>query len=242
MKYGYYIFLCAVLTLCFSCKKSKSPVEVQVAPIPPITDSVSFSIGGKLFTVIESATHISGSGNAQANLKLDSIGRVNNVYYYSGSKDSLMFNHDITIVNHAKTTGDDIVTMTFSIMKKYGKNQLSQNAGIVVPPTLLPLYNPGNYSYAFDFNRENSREGVAISISRTTNNIGTISSSYSSLLLKYPTKVTKATQADTGFQIISLSKSDAGQYYIIARFNALLFDGNENQTRLDNGYLRLLLQ
>jgi hypothetical protein len=221
----------------------ETPVAISVKP--PITDSASFSINGKTYTVTSASSLDLGYGNQGVNIKLDSIVNGYNYYYSGAAKDSVIFSHGIGFYNNAASTGDDIVSIGISVIKKYAKKQLATGLGIFQPKSLsalLDLYAAGNYPYAFDFNRENEHDGIAIGITRLVNgSVYSSLTSYSQLWMRYPTVVNQAAQAGSSFQIVNLVKTDDGQYYITAKFNTTLFDSKDTPVKVSNGYLRLVL-
>ena len=247
MKYIYYSLFFITAALCFSCKKNAdiAPEIPAISVKPPITDSASFSINGKTYIATSTSSIDLGYSNQGVNVKLDSIVKGNNYYYSGAAKDSVLFSHGIGFYNDSTSAGDDIFNISITVIKKYAKKQLGMGFGILQPktlPDLLNLYAPGNYPYAFDFNRENEHDGIAVSIKRVVNgSVYTDLTSYSQLWMRYPTVVNQAAQAGSSFQITNLVKTDDGKYYITAKFSTTLFDSKDTPVKISNGYLRLVL-
>ncbi len=216
---------CALLFFCLfaACKKDAKTniIPIKVNHPALLTDSVSFSIAGKTYAL----NTVTGSaiGDGQANVKVDS-----SIYYahISSDKDSVFFWRSYKIEN-------DTSTAQVSFFKKYSKTDLS--AGILnIPVSVTDLFLPGNYPFAVDYTRENAHNGVAIAV----NGIG---QSYSTKDVLTPVGIKQASENGSALTITSLTKMPNGLYLVEAKFNAILFDSNENPIKLEDGYLRLNL-
>jgi hypothetical protein len=214
-----------ILCLIAGCKKddkiSPAVVKTETAAIP--TDSSSFIINGSTYT--QSTQGMVLVGNAGANMKIDTVIDKNR-YYSSGDKDSVFFYRSYALSNEAATS-----SVVFSFFKKYNINEMVSE---FTPANKLDLFGLGEHPYAVDFLRENAHNGVAIAV----NGVG---QTYINSPLEIPTTITPGSENNSSFEITTFKKLDDGEYLLEATFNAILFDKNENPVKLENGYVRMVL-
>lgn len=226
------LFWCGVFALCLfaACKKDNTvPAELRPDPLLALGDSCSYQMDGKSY----SFTHQNGfhMGNAQTNLKLDSV--VKSVRYYSGDKDSVMFSRSYDFNAKEYNAGINI-----SFAKKYNKKEMGQSMlGLFVPKNGLDLFQPGNYKYPIDYEREHTQNGIAINLYTSED-----FSSYSKVSIGRPTVITSESQQQSKFEIIRCVKLSNNTYLLEAKFNTVVFDREEKvKKNVENGYLRLIL-
>ncbi|MET4141519.1 hypothetical protein [Pedobacter sp. UYP1] len=226
------LFWFGVFALCLfaACKKDNTvPAELRPDPLLALGDSCSYQMDGKSY----SFTYQNGfqMGNAQTNLKLDSV--VKSVRYYSGDKDSVMFSRSYDFNAKEYNAGINI-----SFAKKYNKKEMGQSMlGLFVPKNGLDLFQPGNYKYPIDYEREHTQNGIAINLYTSED-----FSSYSKVSIGRPTVITSESQQQSKFEIIRCVKLSNNTYLLEAKFNAVVFDREEKvKKNVENGYLRLIL-
>lgn len=232
MKYLTLLYLLAGACLFASCKKDSQLTPTKVAKPDPetlLTDSASFSINGQSY-VFDSLYGMKVQ-NIDANRKVDSI--VNYAYYISGkNKDSILF---LRSYDMSGSSNNKFLSLT--IFKKYHTNQLqipSALTTVLTPKDPFDLVKPGAYIFATDYMRENAHNGVAIDITNTE-------SSYSSHTLGTPTTITQDKEQDAKFQLTTFKQLKSGKYLLEATFNATVFDKAETPAKVENGYIRLIL-
>lgn len=226
-------FWCGVFALCLfaACKKDNiiPPLEVKPDPLLSLRDSCAYQMDGKSYSFTDqNGFHIR---NAQTNVKLDSI--VKGARYYSGDKDSVMFSRSYDFNAKAYNAGINI-----SFAKKYNKSEMMQNMlAMLVPRNGVDLFQPGNYKYPVDYEREHTQNGIAIDLYTDE-----YFSSYSKVSIGRPTVITPESQQQSKFEIIRCVKLTNGTYLLEAKFNAVVFDQEEKvKKNVENGYLRLIL-
>ncbi|TDG37856.1 hypothetical protein EZJ43_01835 [Pedobacter changchengzhani] len=217
----------SLVLLCFSSCKNKlelKPIE-KTDPLEFVKDSVSFMFDGKTYSDARFFSGYKGS-NLLANIKVDSI--VKTIYYYSSAKDSVMYTH---------TYGFDVegprIDITF--LKKFNFNEMVKVTNWL-PKDFNGFYKLGKRHYALDFGRDNSENGVAISI-----NNGIIYKTFGSESFQKPPLLEQNSQVLSNFEIITFKKLGNDDYILEAKFNAKVFDENKNSKDIQNGFLRLRL-
>jgi hypothetical protein len=159
------------------------------------------------------------------NITLDPVDKLTQ----HGNADSVLYYRTYTIYK----TGDASISLSF--VKKYAKAQLHSDASSFLSPSNPPdLFTTGQHPFAFDFNRENTQNGIAIQVGN-----GALYTTYSQLPLNVKTTLTAASQSNSKFEVTSLTKLANGAYILEAKFSATVFDMNENAKKLDNGYLKI---
>ena len=229
------LFWCGVFALCLfaACKKDNTTLSSEVSqpdPLLSLKDSCSFQVEGESYFFTN--PHVIGMRNAEANRnKLDSV--VKGVKYYSGDKDSVAFSRYYGFFNRDSGFGFKI-----HFIKKYNKKEMGLNAfNILMPENKLDLFQPGNYGYAVDYEKEDATNGIAVEFSE-----GGIFYSYSRVAAGRPTVITSESQQYSKFEIIRLVKLTNGTYLLEAKFNVIVFDYTEKvKKNIENGYLRLIL-
>lgn len=225
-------FWCGVFALCLfaACKKDNpTPSEIKPDPLLTLGDSCSYQMDGKSY----SFTNQNGFSirNSQTNVKLDSV--VMGARYYSGDKDSVMFSRSYNFDARDFNAG-----ISISFAKKYNKKEMEQSKlALLIPKNGMDLFLPGNYKYPIDYERENTQSGIAIEL-HTNESF----SSYSKGSIARPTVITSESQRQSKFEIIRCVKLTNGNYLLEAKFNTVVFDGEETvKKNIENGYLRLIL-
>lgn len=217
------------LLLFAACKKDNNNNTVK--PTTPVTtntqevtvaDSGSYTINGKVYR-LNNIAQIQ-TGNSEADVKLDSVVSYSQ-YKESSSKDSIYFFHTYDL------NGKGAQGLTLALFKKYSKYDMNKQF-VYMPNNLTDIFTPGNYVFAVDYMRENATNGVAIQIAG-------IGSTYSTNPLVVPTTITADKEKNAHFEITKLTHVTGNQYILEAKFDATLFDDDENPTNVDNGYIRL---
>ncbi|MDN5286216.1 MAG: hypothetical protein JWR38_2490 [Mucilaginibacter sp.] len=225
-----------ILLIIASCKKDNTPVKpVDDKPTTPVIavvkDSASYTIDGKTYTANEGSTSIHVS-NSQVNCKAFHIENgLPNEYEIIGDKDSVLYSRESLVLSSSTR-----LTITFT--KKSNKKALNYNGFMYYPSLaeILKIYSPGKHQYAEDYEREQSKDGIALTISAN----GKSYTSYSTLFLPRPTIYTPGFQNDNTFEVISFVKNDEGTYNLEAKFSAVVIeDWDVRAVKLEKGYLRL---
>ncbi|WP_316801932.1 hypothetical protein [Pedobacter nototheniae] len=231
MKFKSLLGLSMALLCLAACKKNdpitNPPIE-KPDPLELLGDSASFTFEGKSISVnnVNSFSRF----NLQSNSKIDSI--VKGVKYISGDKDSTMYGQDYSI--HDKDY-DNSITVTFA--KKFNKNNMNNNnLWSHTPKNFLELYYTGNYPYAVDLHKENTQNGIAVSLKSGRQSYKSSGPDYFS---NEPTTIKKDAQKDSKFEVTKLTKLKSGLYLLEAKFSLTVFGEAETPKKLENGYLRI---
>jgi hypothetical protein len=230
-------FFCGVFALCLfaACKKDDSTTVPEVSKPDPLTllkDSCSFEIDGNLYSFNSRGKW--GWSNGQVNARLDST--VKGVEYYSGDKDSVMIGVMYGLSGYYNSNKYGNIEITF--LKKYRKDEANKNwTNSLIYRNKEDLFQLGNYKFSSDYQRENTQNGIAISM-----NIGGTFSTFSEYPLRRPTTITSASHLNSKFEIIRSVKLSNGAYLLEAKFNTTVFDGDEKiKKNVKNGYLRYII-
>lgn len=229
MKFKNLLGLSLALLCLFACKKNDSilehPAIEKVDALENAKDSISYTIDGTIYNTAKfSSAYL--TSNLQPNSKVDSI--VKNIYYISGDQDSVLYAKTFSIHN-------DKLKVNVTFIKKYSKNVM-RKALLWIPNDLSDLYKVGPRNYAIDFERNNSQNGIAISIADQKSY-----KTFGSDTFRTPPLLSADTHKESYFEIISLKKLTSGIYILEAKFNTTVFDNENHSKKLNNGYLRLRL-
>lgn len=230
-------FWCGVFALCLfaACKKDNSTVVPEVSKPDLLTllkDSCSFEIDGNLYSF--NSREKWGWSNGQVNNRLDST--VKGVEYYSGDKDSVMVGVMYGLSGYYNSNKYGNIEITF--VRKYRKDETDKNwANASIPKSKENLFQIGDYKFSSDYQRENTQNGIAISMG-----IGGTFSTSSDYSMRHPTTITSASHLNSKFEVIRSLQLTNGDYLIEAKFNTTVFDGDEKVKKdVKNGYLRLII-
>jgi hypothetical protein len=237
--------ICSVLILfAFSaCKKEHTPAkstdpEITNSQIAAVSDSASYTIDGRIYTAAAISTS-TPEGNQSVNQKavFNNNGTMVN-WDIIGDKDSILFYRENTV-----SGTKDRASITISFAKKFNKKQLTMDAFMYHPTSadILGLFTKGKHPYAEDYTRENTENGVAISVSVVAKEYPTYSS-YIPKPIQMPTKLKAGFQNNSTFEILSFVKNKNGGYNLEAKFSAYVFNDKEEQKKLENGYIRLHIE
>ncbi|SDF59269.1 hypothetical protein SAMN05216464_12124 [Mucilaginibacter pineti] len=225
----YALLLLSILT---SCKKER-PVKVDPPGpvIAAVSDSISYTVDGKIYTSNTKPYNHLITGNQQVGQKvvMDNNGTD---YKIVGNPDSVLYYRENDIAST-----DAYVYL--SAIKKYKKQDINK-AFLYYPEfeDMLKLYTVGTHPYAEDFGRENSHDGIAIGMTIDHKSYF----SYSTHDLHYVSKLKAGFQKGSTFEVISFTKATSGGYNLEARFTVVVAeDFTEDQKKVENGYLRLHL-
>jgi hypothetical protein len=214
------------LVLLAACKK-----DVKVSPAVPAkttevvfpSDSISYTIDGKTYTLNTSGGVITGNTEANRSINLSN----NSV---SGSKDTVFF-YRIFKFSGAGSG------FNLSFFKKFAVKDMVP--GVIYSPTSQEdLFKPGNYKYGTDFNRENATNGVALAVDN-------IWQTYSDQALGVAVPITTTSESNAHFKILSFKKINETdlqtQYVLEAKFDAALFNNYGAMKQLTDGYVRIIV-
>ena len=232
------IYPAVILLIISSCKKDNQNNPVNNKPITPVItavkDSGSYTIDGKVYTVNTRGTTIL-EGNAGVNQKV--VYNNNPPLYFDvvRDKDFLLFFRGNSLFSNG-------TALTVTFLKKYNKNALNMGSLGIYHPLVddaLKLYAVGKHQYAEDYGRQQSKDGITLSVSANGKNYTT----YSPIPLQKPTKLKPGFQNNSTFEITSFVKTNDGGYNLEAKFSAVIIeDWTEDQTKVENGYLRLYIE
>ena len=217
----------AIALLFFAACKKDNPITEPPAiekedPLEYAKDSISYSIDGITYKLSDFSS-FSGASNRQPYSKVDSI--VNNGYYISGIKDSVLYSRIYGIYTDGQKV--DVI-----FIKTYSKASMVQSV-ILRPKDVMDLFTVGTRNYALDYGRDNIQNGVAISLYGGFN-------TFSSQSFRTPLLSPDA-QKNSKFEIISLKKLKSGTSILEAKFNATVYNEKNVSKKLENGYLRLVM-
>jgi len=222
------LLVLAIPLFIFACKKDSPVIEEPAIekedPLEYAKDSISYNIDGATYSLARFSSFYS-AGYEDPYAKVDSI--VKNAYYISGNKDSVLYSRKYGIYN-------DNAKVDVIFIKTYSKASILTEGIIVKPKNLIDLFTAGSRNYAIDFGRDNTQNGIAISISDGFKTFGSES-------FYIPPQLSPDAQKDSKFEITSLRKLKSGTYILEAKFNATLFNEKNASKKLQNGYLRLVL-
>jgi hypothetical protein len=226
MKNKHLLGIAIALLFFAACKKdnpiTEPPVIEKEDPLEYAKDSISYSIDGISHKFSESSSFYSAV-NSQPYSKVDSI--VNNAYYISGIKDSVLYSRKYGFYNDRQYV--DVI-----FIKTYNRASMLQSV-ILRPKDMMDLFTVGSRNYALDYERDNIQNGVGINISGGFK-------TYDSNSFRTPL-LSADTQKNSKFEITSLKKLKSGTYILEAKFNAMVYDEKNVSKKLENGYLRLVM-
>ncbi|MGN6177694.1 MAG: hypothetical protein ACTHNW_00830 [Mucilaginibacter sp.] len=230
MKTKLYYYLLGAVCFFAACKKDGTkPTPKTTVTTKPITDSISFTINGKNYYV--NTPSDGGFGTIDAN----SVNTYSNQQWnYTSSKDSIMYFKNILL--STTTAGEpDLPIVKLSFFRKYNRSSFPNgNFFNLDTADQLKMYTAGSYVFATDYMYSDFTSGVGIAVS----GVGT---SYTQKILGEPTTIIQSMQKNSSFVISSFTPVKGNEYLLIAKFNATLFDSNEQPINLTNGYIRLLI-
>ena len=223
------IYFAFAFFLVTSCKKEREAVIVEdpQAHLLSLKDSVSFNLDGKKFE----RTYINTIEKSRNQITLDiASGRL--------SADSILYS------SMFKFAGGERGQISFTFMKKFRKDQLITKTNFLLiegPESEMDLYKTGEHPYAIDFATFNTYNGISIELLSPMDDTAGYEILTSSIPFwkRLQTTITPASQNNSRFEIISLQKLSNGNHLLEAKFSANLFNEQEKQRRLENGYLRM---
>lgn len=225
----------ALLTVTLgACKKENSLQvnEKQTTQANTLPDSVSFSVDGKQYIATDPGEQ--GAGNAEANRKLDSVNLKTSTKYISVDKDSIQFYRNKSYLSVDKAP---FANFEIYFIKNYAKTATVSDSFIRYPKNYDDMFKSGDQPFATDFTRNNSRNGVALTVMLD----GGVYNSYVSKFLGTSTTLDYNTmQNGSSFKIISVKKNGPYTYQIEARFKLNVYSADEaTQLKITDGYLRI---
>ena len=230
-----FIYPLLLLSILTSCQKDH-PVKVDTSGNKPpviaaVHDSISYTVDNKIYIAnSKSFSHLI-TGNQQVGQKV--------VYINNGTDYQIVGNPDSVLYYRENDINSTDASLSISFIKRYSKKDINK-AFLYYPEFegMLKLYTVGKHQYAEDFGRENTQDGVALSMTID----GKSYFSYSTYDLQHTSKLKPGFQKGSTFEIISFTKATSGGYNLEARFTAVVAeDFTEDQKKVENGYLRLHL-
>jgi len=224
------------MLLISSCKKG-TPVDLSVIPAPEpkfIPDSVYFEINGRTYSAVPDLmgmTSFSNSGYRMKYLEAPEAGM--KIYHGYGTRgwyattDSIYF----SCGNRYQTVGNGVFVVSFS--QGFHKRDMNIYGSVYFPADSRNMFRKGKLSFASDYESNNFKDGVTISISgygRT----GKPEFAFEESIEDY-------SQDDSAFEIIKTEQVDKDTYFVEAKFALNLYDNNRTKHRVTNGYIRFRL-
>jgi hypothetical protein len=231
-------FLLMFISLIFSCKKNGietvTPVP-EVESVKYLKDSLSFTIEGSSYVLLDNSGR--GIGNTQINLKAfdDSIpGRqaasMTAGKYYYGEKDSTLYSAMFKMVSSSTFTSSAEILFT----KKYGTNELRPGFVVLVPTDQSQVFKVGKQSFATDFRKENTQEGIVMDLYINGQALSTTVPGFSIALQSHM----KDIQKNSSFEITKVEKVEGDIFRFEAKFTLNVYNTEARLYRVENGYLR----
>jgi hypothetical protein len=234
---NYYYILPVLLCTLLSCKKS-SPVEsIDSKPIQSqiAKDSISFSINGKQYSF--NNTNSIGIGNCQINIKAfnDAIPGRDYAYntagkFWYGDTDSTMY---YSVFGMRSNINQDAI-LKISFNKKYKTTELVKSFQQLIPKNQSDIFKAGKQSFATDFEKENTREGVVLSLSTQGISLSSTKPGFSIYLQSHKIGI----QDNSSFEILRVEHIKDDNYLVEAAFSMNLFDQDEKLYRVEKGFMR----
>ncbi|TSJ43081.1 hypothetical protein FO440_02510 [Mucilaginibacter corticis] len=227
------VLMAAAVTLLFAaCKKDnkQSPQKQIDPPLATFKDSVSLNLDGTFYSYND--VDMIGTGNNQANLKVDSIDKTGH-RYISNDPDTLQFYRLFSL----KGKSGEI---SFAFFKRFATKQLIVSHepigyGVLMPTDEGDLFKAGTYGFPLDYSGINAHDGIAIALSKNIR-----LTSYDQTAPGYPVVVNADAQQKAQFKIINSQKETNG-YLLEARFSMNLFEHDGTVHKVDNGYIKFRL-
>jgi hypothetical protein len=224
-----------------SCKKEAQqpePVSVPVPEAKAITrDSISFSIDGKFYAFNEKYSR--GLGNQPVDIKPSATiltGRklayqTGNLYWY-GEPDSTLF----TAISKFKSASN-VGHLELIFARKFKDAQLQKSGILYLPGRNEDVFKVGKMPFAVDLEKENTMEGIALSLFNTPNSkaLSTCKPGFSILL---QAGLKNDIQNNSTFEITSIKNIQEGYVQVEGKFELNLFDEDAKQYRVKNGFIR----
>jgi hypothetical protein len=233
-----YLALLLSIVVITSCKKSVYLESVPVALTEVDTletngykfDYVSIVIDGKTYICKDNGGSYTW-GHTIANRKIDFIDK-GGIHLDKGHPDSLLYFRDYGISN------DSTLHMRVLFCKKYAKKDLVKEVIWWYPKNQLDLFKPGLQNFATDWQRENSYDGVGLSLSLKNGDKYETYSTYSQQYPNLSTTISNNSQSGSHFNIVKLAYTKRGDY-IEANFKLKIFNPKEESKTIEKGFMRL---
>lgn len=223
-----------MLCILLSCKKT-SPVESKLIPTQVAKDSISFSINGINYSF--NNTNSIGIRNSQINIKAfnDSIPGRDYAYktagkFWYGNPDSTMYSS--TFGMRSNINQEAILEMYFN--KKYKTTELFKSFQQMIPKNQSDIFKPGKQSFAIDFEKENTREGVVLLLYTKGISLSSTKPGFSIYLQSHKMDI----QNNSSFEILKVEHIKDDRYLLEAIFSMNLFDKDEKLYRVEKGFMR----
>lgn len=230
------LFLVLLLFI-ISCKKDTSLNSID-KELTLYKDSVYFTLDGKSYYLKDRfSTSVS---NMQVNIKQytsEKLGRkaasITGNYFWYGEPDSTLF----SIASEVKSESA-VVEMFFS--KKINNNLLTENFfNVKAPKNIESLYKIGVHTFAIDYDKENTKEGVGLTVYFKHLNAN-LSSFYPGFSMLIRPNLGADIQDDASFEIIESERIDNKYSFIKGKFHVSLYDNEGKKYRISNGYFQLV--
>ncbi|EOR94238.1 hypothetical protein ADIARSV_2589 [Arcticibacter svalbardensis MN12-7] len=234
---GTYFIQVTLLCILLSCKKT-SPVEsIEPEPISSqiAKDSISFSINGINYSF--NNTNLIGIGNSQINIKAFNDAIPGRDYAYKtagklwyGNPDSTMYSSIFGM--RSSINQEAILKIYFN--KKYKTTELVESIQQMIPKNQSDIFKPGIQSFAIDFEKENTREGVVLSLYTQGISLSSTKPGFSIYLQSHKMDI----QDNSSFEFLKVEHIKDDKYLLEAVFSMNLFDQDEKLYRVEKGFMR----
>lgn len=229
----------------FSCKKETTESSGPISYPPAVSmriDSASYTLDG----VTYSCNTMYGDEWANRGANLDTSTGV-----WKWDADTLQYVRSYLIGTSQSFRGSHPGDIKLSFVQKFAKSDLRQtNNQFYSPVSDTLLYYPkGNRPYMMDYYRFNRENGVLLSV--RVGPAGPVPIYWTSYATKasalLPPTLTQDSQKDSKFDITNVSfvpgsGGAPNKHAVEARFSCLVFDYDEKPHRVENGYVRILVQ
>ncbi len=217
-----------------SCKKTSTIDSVDLQQ--NTTDSISFSMNNTLYSFNE--TYSVGVGNSQINVKPYNEAIAGRTYAYGtagklwyGTPDSTMYSSFFGLSSTTKNRG---ITLEIYFNKKYKISDLTKSTFVMIPEDQSKIFKPGKQPFAIDFEKENTREGVVLTIFGEGKILSSKKPGFSIAMQSHRMDI----QDNSSFEILKVDHIKGDDYLMEAVFSLNLFDEQENLYRVEQGFIR----
>ncbi len=235
----YYFIFAFLIALC-SCKKQQK--EVVPAPAASVTknpvsysDSISFSIGSQLY--VFGSRYKAGISNRAIDVKPSptkipggKLAEETGGFYWYGVPDSTLYS--VFYGFPSVVSGNEL---DVSFTKRYKDGVLTRQGALLVADNHLDIIKKGKQSFAVDYDKENTMDGIVIELYKQGKFLTTAIPG-SSILVRSNLK--NDIQNNSSFEITKVEQIQDDRYVVEARFDVNLFDEDAKLYRAANGFLR----
>ncbi|MFT2009256.1 hypothetical protein ACMA1I_11320 [Pontibacter sp. 13R65] len=232
-----YTFLFILISIS-ACKKDAPEAVPEEQEATAFAEQISFEMNGKKYS--SDVRSGSGRGNRQINIKPYTnpfSGRryeyQTGGYFWYGEKDSTLFD---TFYNFSSRK--ELISIKISFSKKFHNDQLRKSLNLIIPIDKLDLFKEGKQTFAVDLDKENTTEGVALSLNIIyEQEFKTLTSYMPGFTILIRPEMNKDIQQNSNFEITKVQKIDDNRIFVQAKFELNLFDEEGTLYRAENGFV-----